>query len=281
VINAGSGELEWTHKSSGEFFAVQRVADGLRIRHHGRPPGRYHGSVWIRGNGGELAFDVQVEVAGHEPQDQPPDRSPARVGQPRARRRRWVPVAAILLVAMIGVLGAWISRPRPRESSVSSISSVSSLGVLVADFRRLGFTPPEQLENIDLTSLSKSRSFDETKKRWLLDSGFRRALVVKFTHAKGGRRLELRILEVRGSPEALLLQDKFSICSTVDGTKTFRASGITGSKGTECDLRQGPTQEVSFTRGPRLYKLKLWGHSPPKSKDLILKLAGVEATAAR
>jgi BACON domain-containing protein len=66
VVNAGKGELEWTHGSSGEFISVQRVAGGLRIRHHGRPPGRYHGSVWLRSNGGELTFDVAVEVVGGE-----------------------------------------------------------------------------------------------------------------------------------------------------------------------------------------------------------------------
>ena len=61
----------------------------------------------------------------------------------------------------------------------------------------------------------------------------------------------------------------------------FRAPGVTGSKGTECDLAQGRTQEVTFTRGPRLFKLKLWGHSPPRSRDLILDLAHVEAAVAR
>jgi hypothetical protein len=46
VINAGRGELDWTHGSTGDFFTVQRVAGGLRIRHDGLQPGRYHGSVW-------------------------------------------------------------------------------------------------------------------------------------------------------------------------------------------------------------------------------------------
>ena len=153
--------------------------------------------------------------------------------------------------------------------------------MLVADFRPLGVTAPEQLENVTWKSLSKSGSFDGTEKRWLRDAGLRRALVVKFTHSKAGRRLELRIFEVRGPDEARTLQEKLSICSTITGTKRFRASGITGSKGTECAPEHIPTQEVTFTRGPRLFKVKLWGLAPPKSRDLILKLARAEAAVAR
>jgi hypothetical protein len=194
----------------------------------------------------------------------------------------------MLLVATIGVLGAWVSRPRSREASPRSTeasprseASVSSLRMLVADFRPLGVTPQEQLETVNWTSLSKSRSFDDTEKRWLRDAGLRRALVVKFTHSKAGRRLEVRIFEVRGSDEARRLQEKLSICSTIAGTKRFQASGITGSKGTECAPQQGPTQEVTFTRGPRLFKVKLWGLAAPRSRDLVLKLARAEAAVAR
>lgn len=224
----------------------------------------------------------QVEGVGDEPQAQPADHEPASVGQARTRRRRWVPVLAMLLVATIGVLGVWISRPRAREASPRSTeASVSSLRMLVADFRPLGVTPSEQFENVNWKSLSKSGSFDDTEKRWLRDAGLQRALVAKFTHSKAGRRLELRIFEVRGPDEARALQKKLSICSTVAGTKRFRASSITGSKGTECAPQQIPTQEVTFTRGPRLFKVKLWGLAPPKSRDLILRLARAEAAAAR
>jgi hypothetical protein len=80
-------------------------------------------------------------------------------------------------------------------------------------------------------SLPNSRSFDDTKKRLLRESGLRRALIVKFTYPAGGRRLELRIFEVRGSAQALRLQDELSICFSVGGTKTFQTSGVTGSKG--------------------------------------------------
>jgi hypothetical protein len=280
VVNAGRGELEWTHGSSGAFFTVQRVAGGLRIRHHGRPPGRYHGSVWIRSNGGELTFDVQVEVVGHVPQDQPSDRTPAHAPQGRARRRqRALVIAAILLVATVGVLGAWVTRPRATEADIPTLDA------LVADFQRLGFSPPEPPEHINLRSLPNSTSFDDTKQRLLRESGLRRALILKFTLLKGGRRLELRILEVRGPAEALELQQKFSICRPFEDKKTFEsfeAPGVAGSEGTQCVDQDGRhMQEVTFTREGRLFKLKLWGSKPFKSKTLIQELASAEAAVAR
>jgi class 3 adenylate cyclase len=205
--------------------------------------------------------------------EEPSDRPPASV-RTRPTRRRWVLATVMLLVVTIGVLGAWTSRPRKKEARISTLE------VLLADFRPLGFTSPEQFENIDLTSLSRSR-LDDTHKRWLQEAGFRRALVVKFRHPKEGRILELRIYEVRASTAAQRLQEKFSICSTIKSTRTFKVPDVIGSDGTQCDLKEGPTQEVTFTRGPRLFKLKLWGRSRPKSRELILNAAHVEAAVAR
>jgi class 3 adenylate cyclase len=295
VVNRGRGDLDWTVTTEADWIELEPQAGFFRLTMRPRPgDNRANVLVRDRGRGGSQTLRVSVRVRSPketapvlrtEPQDQPPDRKPAGVGQARARRRRWVPVAAVLLVAAIGVLGVWVYRPRVREASPrsreASTSSVSSLDLLVADFRPLDFTPLKQPEKIDLASLSTSGSFNDTHKRWLRDAGLRRALVVKFTHRKGGRILELRIYEVRGSDEARTLQEKLSICSTIGGTKTFRAPGVSGSKGTECDLREGRTQEVTFTRGPRLFKVKLWGRAPPSSRELILKLAHAEAAVAR
>ena len=313
VVNEGAGQLDWTVTTEADWIELEPQAGFFRLTMRPRP-GNNRATVLVRdrGRGGSRTLRVsvrvrarmepgpalrmepqsvdfgQVEGVGDEPQDRPADREPASVGQARTRRRRWVPVLALLLVATIGVLGAWISRPRAREATPRSTAiprsgeaSVSSLRMLVADFRPLGVTAPEQFEDVNWKSLSKSGSFDGTEKRWLRDAGLRRALVVKFKHSKAGRRLELRIFEVRGSDEARTLQEKLSICSTIADTKRFRASGITGSEGTECAPQQIPTQEVTFTRGPRLFKVKLWGLAPPRSRDLILKLARAEAAVAR
>jgi class 3 adenylate cyclase len=285
VVNCGGGELDWTVTTEADWIELEPQAGFFRITMRPRPGvNRANVLVRDRGRGGSRTLQVSVRVRSR----------PTVRGQGPARHRRWVLVVAVLLVGTIGVLGAWISRPRSTEVGISHPPStgagssprsteagISTLDVLVADFKSLGFTPPQQPEHIDLASLPYSKSFDNTKKRWLRESGLRRVLVEKFTHPKGGRLLELRIFEVRGLAEARKLQQKLSICSAVEGTKTFHAPGVTGSKGTECDLAQGRTQEVSFTRGPRLFKLKLWGQAPPKSRDLILKLARIEAVVAR
>ena len=275
VVNHGGGELDWTVTTEADWIELEPQAGFFRLSMRPRlGVNRANVLVRDRGRGGTRTLQVSVRVRSQ----------PIVPGQARARRRRWVPLVAVLLVATIGALGAWILHPRSTEAGISPRSmeaGISTLDVLVGDFRPLGFTRPERPEHIDLASLPYSRSLDKTQKRWLRESGLQRILVVKFTHPKGGRRLELRIFEVRGSAEAHKLQQKLSICSAVKGTKMFQAPGITGSKGTECDLRQGRTQEVTFTRGPRLFKLKLWGHSPPKSRELILELAHVEAAVAR
>ena len=284
VRNLGGGDLDWTVTTEADWIELEPQAGFFRLTMRPRP-GLNRANVLVRdrGRGGSQTLQVSVRVRSQ----------PTVPGQVQAGRRRWVPVVAVLLAATIGVLGTWFSGWRPTEgddpprSTAAGVAprptaaGISTLDVLVADFRPLGFTPPEQPEHVDLASLPYSRSFDVTEKRWLRKSGLRRVLVVKFTHPKGGRRLEVRIFEARGSAEARKLQQKLSICSAVEGTRMFRAPGVTGSKGTECDLAQGRTQEVTFTRGPRLFKLKLWGHSPPRSRDLILDLAHVEAAVAR
>ena len=284
VSNLGGGELDWTVTTEADWIELEPQAGFFRLTMRPRP-GVNRASVLVRdrGRGGSQTLQVSVRVRSR----------PTVPAQARPRRRHWVPVAAMLLAATIGVLGVWISHPRstaagtsPRSTDAaisqrSTKAGISTLDKLVADFRPLGFTLPEQPEHIDLASLPYSRSFDTTKKRWLRESGLQRVLVEKFTHPTGGRLLELRIFEVRGSTEARSLQRKLSICSAVPGTRTFQVPGVTGSKGTECDLKEGRTQEVTFTRGARLFKLKLWGHSPPRSRALILDLARVEAAVAR
>jgi class 3 adenylate cyclase len=287
VFNRGGGELDWTVTTEADWIELEPQPGCFRLTMRPRPGvNRANVLVRDRGRGGSRTLRVSVRVrARREPEPiLTIDPQVMGVGQARTRRRRWLPVAAMLLVATIGLLGAWISRPRSTAAGISPNSTeagTSPLDGLVADFRPLGFTAPEQPEHIDLTSLPQSRSFSDTQKRWLRESGLRRALVVKFTHPKGGRRLELRIYEAQGSVEARRLQQKLSICSTIKGTRTFRAPGVSGSKGTDCHVREGRTQEVTFIRGPRLFKLKLWGHSPPKSKELILKIARFEAAAAQ
>jgi hypothetical protein len=290
VFNLGGGALDWTVTTEADWIDLEPQAGSFRLTMRPRPGvNRANVVVRDRGRGGTRTLRVSVRVRGG-----PSDRPPASVDRPRPSRRRWVPVAALLLAAMLSVLGAWASRrPRsteagdhvptstgiPTTTGIPTGAGVADLDELVADFGPLGFTPPEQFEHIDSTSLSTS-GFDPTQQRWLREAGLRRVLVVKYRLLKAGRLLELRIFEVRGPAEARQLQRKLSICLLIKPTRTFRAPGVAGSIGTECvPPPQGPTQEITFTRGPRLIKLKLWGHSPPRSRDVILKLARTEAAA--
>ena len=276
VFNLGGGELDWTVTTEADWIELEPQAGCFRLTMRPRPGvNRANVLVRDRGRGGSRTLRVSVRVRHHASSPRRPIRT---------RRRHWVPVAAMLVVATVGVVGGRISRPRSTETAAppttTTEAGISALDVLVADFRPLGFTAQKQPEHIDLASLSTS-GLDDTKQRWLRESGLRHAFVVKFFHRRDGRILELRIYEVRASSEARELQDKLSICSAVNGTRTFSAPEVGGSKGTECTLRDGPTQEVTFTRGPRLFKLKLWGQTRPKSRERILEVARVEAAVAR
>jgi len=274
VVNAGKGDLEWAHGSSGEFFTVQRVAGGLRVRHHGRPPGRYHGSVWLRSNGGELTFDVAIEVVGRQPPREPPAPTGASdaLGPTGGGRRLLVAALAVLLVATIGVLGGWFTRSRSTEADVPALDD------LVADVQPFGFAGPKVRRSFDLASLPDD--YDAKQRRVLQDLGLRRALAVQFTRPATGL-LEVRIFELRGPAQAVEGQHELSVCLT-HSTTPFDAPGVVGSRGTQCvDGAGRHVQEVTFIRGARLYKVKLLGRSPPRSTDLIVSVARAEAAVAR
>jgi len=272
VMNAGKGELEWTHGSSGEFFTVQRVSGGLRIRHFGRPPGRYHGSVWLRSNGGELTFDVEVEVVGGEAPGQPPAPRP---GPARSGRRVPVAVGAVLLVATIGVLGGWFTRSRSTQADVRP-----SLDSLVADFGPLGFTG-KKVVPFDLGSLPTSYRRDQQDLLRELDLS--RALAARFTLTAGKGVLELRIFEFPDLARASRGEQGLSIClDNASMKKPFATPGVSGATGLQCvDGAGRHVQEVTFIRETRLYKVRLQGRSPPRSTDLITQIASAEAAVAQ
>jgi len=170
VVKEGAGQLDWTVTTEADWIDLEPQAGFFRLAIRPRP-GNNRATVLVRdrGRGGSRTLRVSVWVRARtepgpfvtiEPESvdfghvEPSDREPASVGQARTRRR-WVSVVAMLLVATIGVLGAWVSRPRSREASPRSTeasprseASVSSLRMLVADFRPLGVAPQEQLETV-------------------------------------------------------------------------------------------------------------------------------------
>jgi hypothetical protein len=250
------------------------VAGGLRIRHHGRPPGRYHGSVWLRSNGGELTFDVEIEVVGPTPAAQPPDSADDRVGpRPPGRRRLLVSGIALLLVAMIGVIGGLVTRSRSAETPLEE---------LLADFTSKGFP---QATSTRFTAESTSE-YPEKQLTQLRELGLQRGLRWRAKHPRTGQELEVRIYEFQAEGPALRAQDLLSICPR--NPTTFDTSRIATSKGRQCRVRKRQlgarvqVQEVTFTRGPRLFKLKLSETSPSASPppDVIIDLAVTQAAVA-
>jgi Caspase domain len=268
IGNAGKGQLEWTHGSSGEFFSVQRVAGELRLRHLGGPEGRYHGSVWIRSNGGELALDVQAEVV------EPPESVTGETGKRPPRPRRWplVAVIGLALAASIGGVVGWLTQPKQ-----------PSLHGMVADFRPLGFSTKHE-EPLDSLSAMTKYYPDPDRVRYgalLQRLGFRRGYIWQSVKSAGGTTLEVRVFEFETQAQALAGREDLSACAG-RAPKPFDVADVPGSKGQRCLADGGgPVQEVMFARGPRLYKLKLQWGSAPRSTESITKAAQAEAAVAR
>jgi hypothetical protein len=267
VINAGRGELEWTHGSSGEFFTVQRVASGLRIRHDAQPPGRYHGSVWIQSNGGEVAFDVELEVVAIDLTLPSPHRPSASAGHDPTRRRRSAVVftAAIALVAFIGIALGLIAHSK---------ESANSLDGLIADFESSGFPPTE---TVRFDSNSTSEYFDY-QLAVLRELGLIQGVRWRANHEQTDQQLEVRVFQFPSHAQAVEAQWRMSICFTLK-TTIFPTPGITASQGRRCTVGTQRVQEVTFIRGARLYKLKLSPAS--RNEEMIMELSRVEVAVAR
>jgi hypothetical protein len=213
--------------------------------------------------------------------------------KPPKRQRRRPPTRAWLLtgvgvgVVLIPLLIAAVatdsrspspSAARPTERTAAK-AAVASLDDLVADFGRFGFTPAEHRESeaFDLGSLP--RYYDATHRRYLRELGLRRALASWFTSSTDDSLLEVRIFEFRSPTQARRAQHLLSICLLLP-TVSIDIQHVAGSKGTQCAVREGPVQEAAFTRGARLYKLKLQARSQPPART-IANLARAEAAVAR
>jgi hypothetical protein len=263
VINAGRGDLDWTHGSTGEFFTVQRDAGGLRLRHDGQPPGRYHGSIWIHSNGGELSFDVKAEVIASELPRKRPDHLAPTDGRLQTIRHHPVLTIAVamLLVIAAGALGGWITRER----------QIESLSRLVADFRSKGF-PSAEIVPFDSGSGSE---YEEYQLAILRELHLVRGVRWRSKHPQTDQVLEVRIFQFETPAQAQGGQDRLSMCP---GVKPFPTPGLTAAKGRQCVV-DDLTQELTFTKGARLYKLKLSRTS--RSTDEILDLSRIQERVAR
>ena len=61
VFNSGSGDLEWDYEAHGDFFRALRVENRLKLELDAQP-GRYHGTVIVKSNGGDKTIDIRGAV---------------------------------------------------------------------------------------------------------------------------------------------------------------------------------------------------------------------------
>ena len=130
VTNKGRGELQWTHEPSGSFFRTERVPEGLHLRLDAAPPGRHHGSVAVRSNGGDVTIEVRAELA------------PAVRAPPRRRAPRSAPLVIAAALLLLGGFGLWaLMRPEGRAPE-STVPESTVPGSTVP-----GSTVPDRLED--------------------------------------------------------------------------------------------------------------------------------------
>src|SRR5215216_4076324 len=221
------------------------------------------------------------------------DRIASKQGSaPKQRRpstRVWALAGLGLGVVIILLLIAAVTSTSPSTSPSTPSSTlrppsrkapkVAHLSDLMANFRRLGFTPSESQKSEKFSLNSLPSYYDETHRRYLRELGLRRAVASFFTNSASGLLLEVRIFEFRSPTQALKGRDQLSICFTLPA-KSINTHRIPNSKGAECVVKQGPVQEVGFTKGARLYKLKLLGQSQVPSTKTIMNLALAEEAVA-
>ena len=86
IDNAGSGDLKWKHRRSGDFFDVSRTPDGLVVTQPGSYSKARHGSIFVWSNGGNAEIAVQSAVTPRRERTSLATREPVLV-QPRSRTR--------------------------------------------------------------------------------------------------------------------------------------------------------------------------------------------------
>jgi hypothetical protein len=268
VTNKGRGELRWTYEPSGSFFRAERVPEGLRLRLDAAPPGRHHGSVAVRSNGGDGTVEVRAELA------------PAVRARRRAPRSALFVVAAVLLV--LGGFALWaLTRPEAMApgSTVPGSTVPDWLEDAVADFGPGFTTDADHSGDYDLGTLGNYYGDDAPRLRPILEGlGFRRGYA-RALRSGEGELLSVNVMELGSTRAARDAEPQVGACrGRPEGD--FGVPSIAGATGRRCRNAEGdPVQEVVFTRGPLLYRVKLGGDiRKPRSTDRIVELAQVQAS---
>jgi hypothetical protein len=269
VTNTGRGELQWSHEPSGSFFRTERVPEGLHLRLDAAPAGRHHGSVAVRSNGGDATIEVRAEL----------------VPAVRVRPRRRVPRSALVVITvallLLGGVALWALMPMRPEVTASGPTVPARLEDAVADFGPGFTTDTRHSGDYDLATLARLHGATEAARlRPVLEGlGLRRGYA-RALDSEEGERLGVIVMELGSAQAARAAEPQVGVCyDQPEGN--FEVPSIAGATGRRCNGAGGrPIQEVVFTRGPLLYRLKLENIGERRSTDRIVELARVQARKA-
>lgn len=108
--------------------------------------------------------------------------------------------------------------------------------------------------------------------------GFRRGYA-RALDSDEGERLSVNVMEFGSTQAARDAEPQVGACRAwPEGN--FEVPSIAGATGRRCNAEGRPVQEVVFTRGPLLYRLKLEDIRERRSTDRIVELARVQARKA-
>jgi TIR domain len=270
VTNTGPGELQWTHEPSGSFFQTERVPEGLRLRLDAAPPGRHHGTVAVHSNGGNVTIEVRAE------------RAPAVRVRPRRRAPRSAPLVIATALLLLGGFALWALMLMRPEVIAPGSTVPAQLEDAVADFGP-GFTTDTRYSDpYDLDTLGHFYDADTDVPRLrpiLKGLGFRRGYARALVSDEG-ERLGVNVMEFGSTQAARGAEPQVGACWDRP-VGNFEVPSIAGATGRRCNDDKGrPVQEVVFTGGPLLYRLKLEDIREPRSTDRIVELARVQARKA-
>jgi hypothetical protein len=133
----------------------------------------------------------------------------------------------------------------------------------------------------DLDTLGNVYGADAPRLRPLLKAlGFRRGYA-RALKSDEGELLSVNVMELESAQAAREAEPQVGAChARPEGN--FGVPSIAGATGRRCNDAKGrPVQEVVFTRGSLLYRLKLEHILEPGSTGRIVELARVQATKTR
>jgi hypothetical protein len=201
----------------------------------------------------------------------------------RIRPRRRVSRSALLVIAvallLLGAVTLWALMRL--EVLAPGPTGPARLGDAVADFGPGFTTNTAHSGDYDLDTLGRLHGTTEAARlRPVLEGlGFRRAHAREL-NSDEGERLGVNVMEFGSTQAARDAEPQVGACQArPEGN--FEVPSIAGATGRQCnDANGSPIQEVVFTRGLLLYRLKLEDIREQRSTDRIVELAEVQARKA-